>query len=69
MGDRGRRYIGHFLCLSVHIVDGFDPADSLGLTILQLGLTLITYPAVVFVSYILFGEPPSGEVDALGHRI
>ena len=47
------------------------PQGPLGLTILQLGLTLITYPAVVFVSYILFGvnRPAPGEVDALGHRI
>lgn len=47
------------------------PQGPLGLTILQLGLTLITYPVVVFVSYALFGvsRPASGEVDALGHRM
>ncbi|MFQ3183613.1 MAG: rod shape-determining protein MreD [Octadecabacter sp.] len=47
------------------------PQGPLGLTILQLGLTLVTYPVVVFVSYALFGvnRPAPGEVDALGHRI
>ena len=47
------------------------PQGPLGLTILQLGLTIVTYPIVVFVSYALFGvnRPAPGEVDALGHRI
>ena len=47
------------------------PQGPLGLTILQLGLTIISYPVVVFVSYALFGvnRPAPGEVDALGHRI
>lgn len=43
----------------------------LGLTFLQLILNILAYPAVVFVSYIVFGvsRPAPGEVDALGHRI
>jgi rod shape-determining protein MreD len=43
----------------------------LGLTLVQLMLTIVVYPAVVFVSYALFGvsRPAPGEVDALGHRL
>lgn len=42
-----------------------------GLALLQLCLTLLTYPVVVFLSYAVFGvsRPAPGEVDALGHRI
>ena len=47
------------------------PQGPLGLTLLQLVLTIVFYPGVVFISYILFGvsRPAPGEVDALGHRI
>lgn len=47
------------------------PQGPLGLTLLQLMLTMAFYPVVVFVSYILFGvsRPAPGEADALGHRI
>lgn len=47
------------------------PQAPLGLTLVQLGLTIFFYPAVVFVSYIVFGvnRPAPGEVDALGHRL
>jgi len=47
------------------------PQGPLGLTLLQLLLNIIFYPAVVFVSYAVFGvnRPAPGEVDALGHRI
>lgn len=47
------------------------PQASLGLTLVQTLLTIMTYPLVVFVSYALFGvnRPAPGEVDALGHRI
>ena len=47
------------------------PQAPLGLTFWHLGLTILLYPAVAFVSYILFGvkRPAPGEVDALGHRI
>lgn len=47
------------------------PQGPLGLTLLQLVLTIASYPAVVFVSYAFFGvnRPAPGEVDALGHRI
>lgn len=47
------------------------PQAPIGLTLVQLILTIVTYPAVVFVSYALFGvrRPAPGEVDALGHRI
>lgn len=47
------------------------PQASLGLTLLQMSLTILTYPAVALVSYLLFGvsRPAPGEVDELGHRI
>lgn len=47
------------------------PQAPLGLTLLQLVLTIVAYPAVVFISYAVFGvsRPAPGEVDALGHRI
>lgn len=47
------------------------PQAGLGLTLIQLMLTIALYPAVAFVSYALFGvnRPAPGEVDALGHRI
>jgi rod shape-determining protein MreD len=47
------------------------PQAPLGLTSGHLVLTILLYPAVAFVSYILFGvnRPAPGEVDALGHRI
>lgn len=47
------------------------PQAPLGLTLVQLTLTIIAYPLVVFVSYVLFGvnRPAPGEVDAFGHRL
>ncbi|MEL6958833.1 MAG: hypothetical protein AAGL89_07795 [Pseudomonadota bacterium] len=47
------------------------PQASLGLTLLQLTLTIAAYPLVVFVSYALFGvsRPAPGEVDAYGQRL
>lgn len=43
----------------------------LGLTLGHMLITILFYPVVAFVSYILFGvsRPAPGEVDALGHRI
>jgi rod shape-determining protein MreD len=43
----------------------------LGLTLVQLVLTIIVYPVVVFISYAVFGvnRPAPGEVDGLGHRL
>ena len=47
------------------------PQASMGLTLLQLTLTIIAYPVVVFVSYAVFGvsRPAPGQVDALGHKL
>ncbi|SLN46991.1 hypothetical protein [Pseudooctadecabacter jejudonensis] len=44
---------------------------SLGLTLIQMILTILAYPAVVFVSYAVFGvsRPAPGAVDELGHRL
>lgn len=47
------------------------PQPTFGLTMIQFLLTIAAYPAVVFVSYAVFGvsRPAPGEVDALGHRV
>lgn len=47
------------------------PQGPLGLTLLQLALTIFSYPLVVFVSYAFFGvsRPAPGAVDSLGHRV
>ena len=47
------------------------PQASMGLTLLQLTLTILAYPLVVFVSYAVFGvsRPAPGQVDALGHKL
>lgn len=44
---------------------------ALGLTLLQMIVTIAAYPVVVVLSYVAFGvkRPAPGEVDALGHRI
>jgi len=59
-------FIYHFT-LSMTLVS----QAALGLTLIQMVLTIATYPAVVFVSYAVFGvsRPAPGEVDALGHRL
>lgn len=46
------------------------PQAPLGLTLVQLVLTLAFYPAVVFGAYLIgVSRPAAGEVDALGHRL
>lgn len=57
----------YHVILSVALV----PQAALGLTLVQLILTIAAYPIVVFVSYAAFGvsRPAPGEVDALGHRL
>lgn len=57
----------YWVTLSIVLV----PQAPLGLALIQLTLTLFTYPIVVFVSYVLFGvsRPAPGETDELGHRI
>lgn len=47
------------------------PQPTLGLTLVHMILTILTYPAVVLVAYLVFGvaRPAQGEVDALGHRL
>jgi rod shape-determining protein MreD len=57
----------YWVTLSIVLV----PPGTLGLALIQLTLTLLAYPLVVFVSYALFGvsRPAPGETDELGHRI
>lgn len=47
------------------------PQAPLGLTLLHLGLTILAYPLVVFLSFLIFQvkRPAPGEVDALGHKL
>lgn len=47
------------------------PAAPLGLTVMQMLLTLAIYPAIALVSHFVFGVrlTARGEVDTLGHRL
>lgn len=47
------------------------PQAPLGLTLIQLILTIAAYPAVAGVAQVALGlrRPAQGEVDALGHRL
>jgi rod shape-determining protein MreD len=47
------------------------PQAPLGLTLIQLLLTIALYPLVAGVAYLALGlrRPAQGEVDALGHRL
>jgi rod shape-determining protein MreD len=47
------------------------PMPPLGMSLLELGATLMAYPLVVLVSHWLLGlrKPATGEVDALGRRL
>lgn len=44
---------------------------TLGLTLIQMGLTILAYPPVVLVANVVFGvrHPAPGEVIAMGHRL
>jgi len=43
----------------------------LGLTLIQLGATVLIYPVIMAVTHFVFGvrKAQPGEVDALGHRL
>ncbi len=47
------------------------PQAPLGLTLIQMLMTIAVYPVVVFVGQYLFGvaRPAPGAVDSLGHRL
>ena len=47
------------------------PQAPLGLTLIQLILTIALYPAIGGLAQLLLGlrRPAQGEVDALGHRL
>ena len=47
------------------------PQPPLGLSLIQMVMTILAYPLVVFVAHVLFGvtRPAPGAVDRLGHRI
>ncbi|KAA9010406.1 rod shape-determining protein MreD [Histidinibacterium aquaticum] len=47
------------------------PQAPLSLTMIQMVLTVLAYPLVTGLSYLIFGvrRPAPGEVDALGHRL
>lgn len=47
------------------------PQPPLGLTLIQVILTIATYPAVAGIAQVALGlrRPAQGEVDALGHRL
>jgi rod shape-determining protein MreD len=47
------------------------PQAPLGLTLIQVILTIALYPVVAGVAHLALGlrRPAQGEVDALGHRL
>lgn len=47
------------------------PQAPLGLSLIQMVMTILCYPLVVALSRLLFGvsRPAPGEVDGLGHRL
>lgn len=47
------------------------PQAPLGLTLIQMIMTIIFYPLVVAIAYFLFGvsRPALGQVDSQGHRL
>lgn len=49
----------------------FTPQAPLGLTLIQVILTIATYPLVAGLAQVALGlrRPAQGEVDALGHRL
>lgn len=49
----------------------FIPRDPLGLTLIQLGMTIAFYPLVVLLAHLIFGvsRPAPGQVNSLGHRL
>lgn len=59
--------LGAALTLAIFVV----PQPPLGLTLIQLILTIAAYPLVVLVSAFGLGlrRPAPGEVDELGHRL
>jgi len=47
------------------------PMPALGLTLIQLAMTILAYPIVLGVAHTIFGvsRPAPGETDSLGHRL
>jgi len=47
------------------------PQAPLGLTLIQMLLTILVYPVVVAIAYLVFGvsRPAPGEVNALGQKL
>ena len=47
------------------------PVASLGLTLIQMALTIVVYPVVVVISHYLLrvSRPAQGAVDEFGHRL
>ena len=47
------------------------PRPPFGLTVIQSGMTIVFYPLMVGIAYILFGinRPALGQVDNRGHRL
>lgn len=60
-------FIGNRLVLALLLV----PQVPLGLSLLQLFLTIVAYPLVVLVSHFLLRvrKPATGEVDSLGRKL
>ncbi|MEP4639809.1 MAG: hypothetical protein ABJZ83_15675, partial [Yoonia sp.] len=47
------------------------PQPPLGLTLIQMVMTIAIYPLVVVIAHFIFGvsRPAPGQTDSLGHRL
>ena len=47
------------------------PQPAIGLTLIQMVMTILAYPIVVLVAHAIFGvsRPAPGETDSFGHRL
>lgn len=59
--------LGNRLVLAVLMT----PQAPLGMTLMQMIATILTYPVVILVAHFLFGvsRPAPGQVDSFGHRL
>ncbi|WP_084861066.1 rod shape-determining protein MreD [Salibaculum halophilum] len=59
--------LAYRVALSLTVV----PQAPFGLTVTQMMLTILAYPLVALLSFLLFGvsRPAQGEVDSLGNRL
>jgi rod shape-determining protein MreD len=63
--------VGMFFANRLILAIVMSPRPPLGLSFLQIAVTVLSYPPLVMVSHFVFKvrKPAMGEVDALGHKL